>query len=364
MIRTLTQAGDLTGRAVFLRTDFDVPVGDDGIIGEEFRIAQQRATVQELLRRGARVVMAAHISAVPSLEPLVPQLQRILGVQMQFCRDFDARQRFLAGDGSLALLENVRANPGEEDNSEAFAGQLVAGCDFYVNNGFAVCHRDHASVATAPLMLPSYAGLLVEEEVARLGTAMDAPAEGKVVYIGGAKASTKVPVIRHLIGKAEHLAVGGVVANDILKERGADIGPSRVDEDAHELIAGLDVTDPRLHVPTDHSREDGQILDIGPATAAAFASLARSAKLIIWNGPMGKFEDDRFFAGTRAVAEAVAANGARAVIGGGDTIAAVVKAGIPLEKFGFVSTGGGAMLAFLAGQRLPGLKALGYYDRT
>lgn len=364
MIRTLAQAGDLADRKVFLRIDVDVPVGEDGIIREEFRIVRQRATLQFLLQRGARVVMAGHISAVPSLEPLLPQLQRILGVQMQFCGDFDARQRFLAGDGSLALLENVRANPGEEDNSEAFAGQLVAGCDLYVNNGFAVCHREHASVATAPLMLPSFAGQLLEEEVRQLGTVLDAPAAGKVVCIGGAKASTKVPVVRHLIGNAEHVVVGGVVANDILKERGTDIGPSRVDEDAHELIAGLDLNDPRLHVPTDHVREDGQILDIGPETAAAFAELVRKSRLVIWNGPMGKFEDDRFFAGTRAVAEAVAAAGDHAVIGGGDTIAAVAKAGIPLEKFGFVSTGGGAMLAFLAGQQLPGLKALGYYDRT
>jgi phosphoglycerate kinase len=358
----LEQAGDLDGKMVFLRADFDVPVGEDGIIQEEFRIARQRQTLQYLLQRGARVVMAAHISAVPSLEPLVPQLQRILGAQMRFCRDFAQKQEFLDGEGSLALLENVRSNPGEEDNREAFAGQLVAGCDIYVNNAFAVCHREHASVATAPVIVPSFAGLLVEEEVRRLAAVVDAPADGKTVYIGGAKASTKVPVIRHLIGKAEHVAVGGVVANDILKERGVDIGPSRVDDDAHELLGGLDINDARLAVPVDHITADGQILDIGPKSAAAFAALARGASCGVWNGTIGKFEDDRYLAGTRAVAEAVADAGPAAVIGGGDTIAAVSKVGIPLEKFGFVSTGGGAMLAFLSGQELPGLKALGYYE--
>ena len=361
-MKTIDELKDLDGKKVFLRTDLDVPVGDDGVIQEEFRIARQRATVQYLLQRGARVIMAAHISAVPSLGPLLPQLQRIFGAQMLFCRNFDEKQDFLNKGGSLALLENVRSNPGEEDNNEAFAGQLVAGCDVYVNNGFAVCHREHASVATAPLMLPSYAGLLVAEEVARLSEAVRSPAAGKVVYIGGAKASTKVPVIRHLIDKAQAVAVGGVVANDILKEKGADVGPSRVDDDAHELLGGLDLTDPRLNVPTDHVRMEGQILDIGPETSAAFSALAADASFIIWNGPMGKFEEERFASGTRAVAAAIAASKALSVIGGGDTIAAVNAFGIPLEKFGFVSTGGGAMLAFLGGEQLPGLKALGYYD--
>jgi phosphoglycerate kinase len=360
-MRTLEQAGDLKGKKVFLRIDLDVPVGKDGIIEEEFRIVRQRENLQKLLSAGARVIMGAHISAVSSLEPLLPQLQRMLGGQMLFCRDFDAAQEFLAGQGTLALLENLRTNPGEEDNSESFAGSLVAGCDLYVNNAFAVCHREHASVATAPMIVPSYAGLLVVEECAHLRAVIEAPAVGKVIYMGGAKASTKVPVIRHLIDQAEMIAVGGVVANDILKEKGVDVAQSRVDEDAHELLAGLDLNDSRLVVPTDHVTSDGQILDLGPNSAAAFAALARDAKLIIWNGPMGKFEDDRYIAGTRAVAQAIADSSAQKVIGGGDTVSAVDKLGL-LDTMGFVSTGGGAMLAFLAGQQLPGLKALGYYD--
>jgi phosphoglycerate kinase len=335
-LRTLDFAGDLADKKVFLRIDVDVPLGPDGVIGEEYRIVRQRETVQHLLSRGARVVMGGHSSAAPSLEPLVPQLQRILGAQVQFCSDFDAVASL---KGSLALLENLRSNPGEEDNNEAFAGSLVSGCDLMVSNAFAVCHREHASVATAPLMVPSYAGLLVAEEVARLGELMDAPAAGKVVFIGGAKVSTKMPVITNLLDKAETIAVGGKLAN----EMGAS-------------------TDARVCVPEDFIESDGVVLDIGPKSAAAFAQLARSAKRVVWNGPMGKFEDDRFEAGTRVLAEALAENGKAVVVGGGDTVAALGKFGIPLETFGFVSTGGGAMLAFLAGEQLPGLKVLGLYD--
>lgn len=359
-MKYIDEAGPLAGKKVVLRTDFDVPVGSDGIIGEVFRIERQRAMVQYLLAQGARVLMVAHISAVPSFEPLINQLQRVLGAQIKFCRDFDQVSEYWADDGTLALLENVRSNAGEKDNNAAFAGQLVAGCDMYVNNAFAVCHREHASVASAPLMVPAYAGLLLREETQQLSRALTAPAEGKIVYMGGAKASTKVPVIRSMIGQAERVAVGGVLANDIFKELGMDIGASRVDEDAHELLIGLDLKDPRLVLPTDSLKDGTQIMDMGPQSAQAFAALAANAKLIVWNGPVGKFEDARFMPGTEAIARAIAASPAVSIIGGGDTIAAVNQLGL-LSEYDFVSTGGGAMLAFLAGEQLPGLKALEYY---
>ncbi len=343
MMRTLDEAGNLQGKTVFLRADFDVAIGAENVIREPFRIERQRATLAELLNRGARVIAAAHISAVPSFEPLLPQLQRLLGAQMLFCPDFDAKQRFLRGPGSVALLENLRSNPGEEDNNESFAGELVAGCDAYVENAFAVCHRDHASVATAPLIIPSYAGRLVEEEIRNLERVIGEPAEGKVVFMGGAKASTKVPVVKNLLSRAEHVVLGGVVANEVIA--------GRTDVDAH---------DPKVVVPEDFVTDAGIALDIGPKSAATFAGLAAGATLIVWNGPMGKFEDDRYAAGTRALAEAVAASHGFTVIGGGDTIAAVDAFSIPLDRFGFVSTGGGAMLAFLAGTDMPGLRVLGY----
>ncbi|MCC6934093.1 MAG: phosphoglycerate kinase, partial [Candidatus Yanofskybacteria bacterium] len=207
--------------------------------------------------------------------------------------------------------------------------------------------------------IPSYAGPLIVEEVAQLTKAMHAPAQGKIVYMGGAKASTKVPVIRSLIGVSERVVIGGVLANDIFKELGRDIGSSRVDENTHELLAGLDLNDSRLVLPTDSVMDDGRIADIGPESAAAFAALTRGATTIIWNGPMGEFENPRFAAGTNTLAKAVAESGAWTVIGGGDTIAAVARLGL-LEKFSVVSTGGGSMLAFLGGESLPGLTALGY----
>lgn len=335
-MRKLEQAGGVKGKKVFLRVDFDVPVAN-GSISEPFRIKRQKETLHYLLDQGAKIVMAAHISAVPSFEPLKPQLEQLLDIKF--------------GDG-VTLLENTRANPGEEQNDEDLASELVAGCDIYVNNAFAVCHREHASVVAAAKLLPAYAGFLVIEETERLSKLINAPKEGKVVLIGGAKASTKIPVIKYLLDKAQAIAVGGVVANDILA------GQTDIDTDNIKLHVPIDfVMGPDAPVRVD----DSKALDIGPQTISAFISLVRDAKLVIWNGPMGVFEDERFMTGTKAVAEAIAASPAVKLIGGGDTITAVDKLGL-LSKMGFVSTGGGAMLAFLAGQTLPGLKALGYYD--
>lgn len=347
MMHTLDQAGDLKGKKVLMRADFDVPLlraysaeaasaakagqgfgGQAVTIAEPFRIVRQKATLDYLVSRGAQVVLAAHISAVPSFESLKPQLEQLLGVSF--------------GDG-VTLLENTRQNPGEEANDEAFARELVAGCDIYVNNAFAVCHREHASVVAAATLLPAYAGLLIQEETEQLTKVINAPAQGKVVYIGGAKASTKIPVIEHLIERAEHVAVGGVAANEILAGN-----------------TNIDTKNTKLHLPTDFVMDDGIARDIGPESTRTFAELAAGASLIVWNGPMGKFEDARFMAGTEAIARAIAASGALSIIGGGDTISAVDSLGL-LDTFTFVSTGGGAMLAFLAGTQLPGLKALGYY---
>jgi phosphoglycerate kinase len=321
-MRTIQQAGDLKGRRVFLRADFDVPVAGDSIV-EPFRIQRQREGLQMLIAKGAHVVIGAHISAVPSFEPLKHELERILGVSF---------------GTTVTILENLRSNPGEEANDVIYARTLADGCDAYVNNAFAVCHRSHASVDALARVLPSYAGPLIQEEVRQLSEVIAAPSAGKVIFIGGAKVSTKMPVVEYLLDKAEAIAVGGKIANEL----GA---PS----------------DARVHVPSDFVIDNGQKLDIGPETAAAYAALARNAERIVWNGPMGKWEDPRYAAGTRALAEAIAASPAQKLIGGGDTVSAVRRFGL-LDAMGFVSTGGGAMLAFLAGERLPGLHALGYYD--
>jgi len=328
-MNTIDQIEDLQGKKVLMRADFDVPVGSDGTIAEQYRIVRQKPALDYLRERGAHVVLAAHISAVPGFEQLKPQLEQLLGVSF--------------GD-DVSLLENTRKNPGEEANDEAFARELVAGCDIYVNNAFAVCHREHASVVAAAKLLPAYAGLLVQEETQQLAEVLDAPAQGKIVYIGGAKASTKLPVIKHLIDRAEHIAVGGIAANEILA------GTTDIDTNNQKLL-----------LPTDFVMDDGHARDIGPQSSQAFVALATGAVLIVWNGPMGRFEDARFMAGTEALARAIAASGASSIVGGGDTVAAIDALGL-LDKFSFVSTGGGAMLTFLAGEQLPGLKALGYYQ--
>lgn len=343
MMRTLDQAGDFNGKRVLVRADFDVPVSADGTIQESYRITCQKENLQYLTERGAQVTLISHISAVPSFEPLLPQITELLGM-------------------AVDVRENLRAHPGEEANNAAFAQSLAEGFDLYINNAFAVCHRTHASVATLPTLLPSYAGLLVQQEVSALEAAVATDAAGKVVFMGGAKASTKVPVIKSLLPKAQNIAVGGVIANDILRERGVDVGTSKVDDDAHELLVGVDVHDDRLVVPDDFVRDGTALLDVGPQSAQRFATLAGKATMIIWNGPMGRFEDERYIGATRTLAEAIASSSAHSVIGGGDTVAALDSLGIGLDRFGFVSTGGGAMLTFLAGQRLPGLEALGYYD--
>ncbi len=356
-MRTLKEAGDLKGKKVLLRADFDIPVSDKGQIEESFRIKKQKDTLDYLVGQGAQVVMVAHISAVPSFAELMPQIHILLGHEVNFIKSISEVSAYLQNSTSPALLENIRLNPGEEKNDKELASQLSKGFDLYVNNAFAVCHRNHTSVSGITDFLPSFAGLLVEQEIAELKKSIDAPAEGKIVIMGGAKASTKVPVIKNLINKAEAVLVGGVVANDILKQKGQDMGSSVVDSDLHLLLMNLDLNDSRLHVPEDFIVFDNKILDIGDQTMKKYLEIIGAAQTIIWNGPMGLFENPMFAKGTNEVAQAISESSATTVMGGGDTISAVDKLHL-LEKFGFVSTGGGAMLAFLAGDLLPGLEAL------
>ncbi len=355
---------DLKDKKVLLRVDFDVPVFDEGQIEESFRIKKQKETLDYLVLHGAHVIMAAHISAKSvgqSFATLMPQLHLLLGYEINFLKTVPEIGAYLEHYAGPALLDNIRQNSGEEKNDKEFAKQLAQGFDLYINNAFAVCHRNHASVSTIAKLLPSYAGFVVEEEVVRLSEVVNSPREGKVIVMGGAKAETKVPVIKNFIDKAGRILIGGVVANDILKEKGMDIGSSVADENSKELLAGLDLNNPVLALPKDFVISENKILDIGQGTEKEYADIIKDAAVVIWNGPMGMFEKPEFAHGTKAVAEAMIASKAKEIIGGGDTISAVDSFGL-LGKFDFVSTGGGAMLAFLAGEKLPGLEALHYYD--
>ncbi len=358
-MNNLRQA-DLKDKKVLLRVDFDVPVSDRGQIEESFRIKKQKETIDYLVSHGAKIVMIAHISAQSvgqSFASLIPQLHLLLGHEVNFIKTVQEISAYFKNYAGPALLENIRQNAGEEKNDSEFAKQLAKGFDLYVNNAFAVCHRNHASVSAVTELLPSYAGFAVEEEVARLSEVINSPKEGKIIVMGGAKTETKVPVIKNFIDKADRILIGGVVANDILKEKGMDIGSSVADENSKELLAGLDLNSTILSLPKDFIIFENKIFDIGQETEKEYADIINNAAMVIWNGPMGMFEKPEFSHGTKAVAEAMISSKGSKIIGGGDTISAVDSFGF-LGKFDFVSTGGGAMLAFLAGERLPGLEAL------
>lgn len=348
---------NLRDKRVLLRVDFDIPVSDKGQIEESFRIKKQKETLDYLVTQGAQVVMVAHISAVPSFADLIPQMHMLLGYEIGFIKTLSGVGEYFNNYVGPALLDNIRQNEGEEKNDLEFAKQLAAGFDLYVNNAFAVCHRNHASVSAITTVLPSYAGFLIEEEMFKLQEVIDAPKNEKLLIMGGAKASTKVPVIKNFLDKADKILIGGVISNDILKAKGQDVGDSVVDENATELLEGLDLNSLQLVLPKDFNISQNKMLDIGPETIKEFSDIIKNYKMIIWNGPMGLFENKDFAEGTRAIAQAIAESLAKKIVGGGDTISAIDKFGLN-GRFDFVSTGGGAMLTFLAGEKLPGLEAL------
>lgn len=371
-MRSIRDIPNLKDKNVLLRADFDIPISDKGQIEEVFRVKKQKETLDYLVEHGAHVVMIAHISDESvgrSFASLVPQFHILLGHEIVFIKTIEEMGDHLENYSGPALLDNIRQNTGEENNDEEFSKQLAQGFDYYINNAFAVCHRNHASVSGVAKQLPSYAGFLVQSEVSNLGKAMDIAGKGKILIMGGAKASTKIPVIKNFLDKADSILLGGVIANDIMKARGENVDDSVVDNNASELLTGLDLRSPKLVMPEDYKKHDNKFLDIGAKTISNFTEKIKNSNMIIWNGPMGMFEDDRFEEGTRAVAEAIIESDAIKIIGGGDTISALDRFGM-LARFEslvgsgkvFISTGGGAMLAFLAGEEMPGLKVLGFYE--
>ena len=352
---------DLKNKKVLLRVDFNVPISDTGQIEESFRIKKQKETLDWLLEQGAHVVMVSHITSISSFADLIPQLHILLGLEINFIKNVSEISAYLENYAGPALLDNIRQNPGETENDKGLALSLSKGFDLYVNNAFGECHRNYASVSAITKFLPSHAGFLIEEEVAKLQEIIDTPKNGKILIMGGAKASTKIPVIKNFLDKAEKILLGGVIANDMLKAKGQDVGNSVVDENASELLAGLDLNNPQLVMPKDYNIFQNKMLDIGPEAIKEFSGIIQNSKMIIWNGPMGMFENSQFADGTNKIAQAITESSAMKIVGGGDTISAIDKIGL-MNKFDFISTGGGSMLAFLAGKKLPGLEALGYYQ--
>lgn len=395
-IRTLDDllAEEVTGRRVLVRADLNVPLDKQtGQITDDGRIRAVLPTLGALVQAGAKVVVCSHLgrpkgSPDPafSLRPVAGRLGELLGAPVHFAEDTvgDSARSTVAGlaDGQVALLENLRFNPGETSKDEAergaFADQLAALADAYVDDAFGAVHRRHASVYDVPARLPHVAGRLVLREVEVLGTLAGEPDRPYVVVLGGSKVSDKLAVIEALLPKVDRLLVGGGMCFTFLKAQGHEVGSSLLEEEMVETCRSLlDRADGKIMLPVDvvaadafapdaaHDtvRADGIPskrvgLDIGPETVAGFAAALRDARTIFWNGPMGVFEMAAFAHGTRGVAEAIAKSDAFTVVGGGDSAAAVRALGLDEQAFSHISTGGGASLEYLEGKALPGIAAL------
>lgn len=381
---------NLGGRRVFLRVDFNVPL-DGRRVTDDTRIRAALPTIEHILEAGGRLVIASHLGRPKgerkpelSLEPAAALLAEMLGVgEVTLCDDCvgDGPRKVVGDlrDGQVAVLENLRFHPGEKANDENFARELAKLCDVYVNDAFGAAHRAHASVDALPrLMGEKGAGRLLQRELDALAKLRNEPTRPYVAVLGGAKVSDKIGVLEELRQKVDTLIIGGAMANTFLAAAGHAMGRSLVEEDklplARALLQKADVGAVELLLPTDlrvaDSLEsqnpevvgldgiDGRMaLDIGPESAALFADRVRRAETVFWNGPMGLFEKKPFAAGTLAVAEAMAACPGYAVVGGGDSVAAVQQMNLA-SKMGHVSTGGGASLEYLEGKPLPGVEAL------
>lgn len=401
-LRTLDSLGDLAGRRVFVRADLNVPL-KDGVITDDGRIRASLPTLNALINAGARVVVASHLGrpeGAPderySLAPVAQRLSELLGKPVTFARDTvgESAQEAVAGlaDGDVAVLENLRFNPGETSKDdaerEAFAGSLADLADAVVSDGFGVVHRKQASVYDLVQLRPSAAGLLIAKELEVLDRLTENPERPYTVVLGGSKVSDKLGVIDHLLPRVNRILIGGGMLFTFLKAQGHPVGASLLEEDQLETVRGYLAKAAELGVelvlPTDVVVADrfaadaahevtsvdaiestpagaaGIGLDIGPDTAANFAGLIRDSRTVFWNGPMGVFEFPAFAGGTRAVAEALTQVDGLSVVGGGDSAAAVRQLGFQDDAFGHISTGGGASLEFLEGKKLPGLEVLGW----
>jgi phosphoglycerate kinase len=386
---------DVAGKRVFLRCDLNVPL-KEGVIKDDGRIKASLPTIQALLEKGASLVIAAHLGrpkgeAKPelSLAPVAKRLSELLGREVKFTGQVTgpavtaAAQSLQAGE--ILLLENIRFSAAETSKEESeratFAQELSQLADVYVGDGFGAVHRKHASVFDLPKLLPHAAGKLVAAEVEVLKKLTQNPERPYGVVLGGAKVSDKLGVIENLLGKVDVLAIGGGMVFTFLKAQGKEIGTSLVEAEMLEVVTGLIATAEKngvkLLLPTDivvaptFSADatptlvsadaipaDQMGLDIGPVSAAAFASEIVKCKTLFWNGPMGVFEFPNFAAGTKVVAQALTEVSGISVVGGGDSAAAVRALGFADSQFGYISTGGGASLEYLEGKELPGLTAL------
>lgn len=381
---------EVFGKKVFVRVDFNVPM-ENGEITDDTRIRAALPTIIYLLDNGAKVILATHLGRPKGkvvegfrVDAIAKRLASFLGIPISKVNDCGGEESIKAvrqmENGQVLLLENVRFYPGEEKNDPQFAKDLAFLADIYVNDAFGAAHRAHASTEGIAQFLPAVAGLLMEKELRALGTALENPERPFVSILGGAKISDKIPVVKNLLDKVDVLLIGGGMANTFLAAKGIEMGKSLVEkemiETAKELIQQAESKGIQLVLPEDlvvafefkgdaeatvvdinQIPEDKMALDIGPKTAEKYSNVVNTAKTVVWNGPLGVFEFDQFAKGTVAVANAMANTEATTIVGGGDVVAAVEKAGVA-ARISHISTGGGASLEFLEGKILPGVAAL------
>ncbi|MDR1070638.1 MAG: phosphoglycerate kinase [Gracilibacteraceae bacterium] len=381
---------EVKGKRVFVRVDFNVPMDASMRITDETRIRAALPTIRYLRENGAKVILASHLGRPKgfelklSLAPAAAALGRLIGLPVIMAPDcVGAETAELAAamqPGEVLLLENLRFHPEEEKNDPAFARELASLADIYINDAFGSAHRAHASTEGITAFLPAYAGFLMEKELSFLGNVLSAPERPFAAILGGAKVKDKIAVVENLLTKVDVLIIGGGMAYTFLKAKGYNVGRSLLDEERLEFAAGvlrqgaeknlpillpvdvvaaeeISADSPRRVTDAAGIGPEEMALDIGPETIRIFTDAVKTARTVLWNGPMGVFELDAFAGGTNAIAKALADCPGVTIVGGGDSAAAVEKAGLA-DKMTHVSTGGGASLEFLEGKTLPGVAAL------
>ncbi len=379
---------DFKDKKVLLRCDFNVPLNEKEEIQDDFRIRQAVPTIDYLIRQGAKIILISHldepggkIKKEMSLKPVGERLSLIINKEVKIADDCigdDVKKQVEnLKQGEIILLENLRFYKQEKENDPGFSKDLASLADIYINDAFSCSHRNHASISGVTEYIPSGAGLLLQKEIEVLTKALNDPWKPLVVIVGGVKISTKINFIKNLSKIADHVLLGGELANTILKVKKINIGPLTEDGDVIKEVENIDITSPKIHLPIDvvvsadrkgetyvkeagpgKVRKDELSLDIGSETIKVFSKIIDEAKMIIWSGPLGLFEEPAFEKGTREIGEKISRNHqAYKIAGGGDTLFAVSKFNLG-QGFDHISTGGGAMLSFLSGEKLPGIEAL------
>lgn len=373
-------------KRVIVRCDFNVPI-KNGEVSDDFRIKEVILTINHLIENEAKVILISHFGQPKekdnkySLKPIGRKLEELLDKNVKFLNDCKGskieKEIEKMKAGQIVLLENLRFYPGEKENDLKFAKALAKLGDIYISEAFSVVHRNHASIATLPKLIPSGIGFLFGREITALTKVRENPTRPLIVIIGGIKISSKIKVIEKFLSKADHVLLGGKIANIILRVKGICLGKPWPEEDVVKIIERLKLTDTKIHLPVDvvvspnesgevYIRETGPgsvrkeeaIFDIGPETIETFKKIIAEGKTIIWSGALGLAENEKFRQGTKSIAEAIARNhGAFKVAGGGDTTKLLNQFGLS-ERFSYISTGGGAMLNYLIGEKMPGIEAL------